>query len=77
MKATTKTITTIDVTEKEYSSLNATTWIFTQIYHDKDTTTKNAIETEWKNQGLNVNIEEMLSALNVICNLAEIVYGEE
>lgn len=77
MKATTKTITTIDVTEKEYSNLNVTTWIFSKICYDKDTTTKNAIEAEWKNQGLNFDIEEMVSALNAICDLAEIIYGEE
>ena len=78
MKATTKTITktAIEITDKEFSNLNAVTWIFSEIYH-KDDTTRNAIEKEWKNGGLNFGIEEIVFALNTVCNLTEIVDTEE
>lgn len=74
MKATTKTITktVIETTDKEFSNLNAVTWFFTEIYH-KDEETRNAIEKEWKNGGLNFGIEEVVFALNTLCNLTEIV----
>lgn len=75
MKATTRTITKtiIETTGKEYSHLNAVTWIFSELSYGEDTELKNLIKTEWKNQGLNFGVEEVTTALNTLCNLVGII----
>lgn len=67
----TKTITKIEMTEEELFSFNNVFYTLINVRFDNNPTLKNAIEKEWKKNGIYLDVEAVAKALDIIVNMTE------
>ena len=69
MKA--KTITKIEMREEELVSFNNVFCSLINVRFDNNSTLKNAIEREWKKNGIYLDVEAVAKAIDIIVDMTE------
>jgi hypothetical protein len=72
-----KTITAIEMTAKEHSCFNDVICTLANVCFDNNATLKDTIEKEWRKNGIYLDIEAVMKALNIICDITDEVVGIE
>jgi len=66
-----KTITAIEMTVKEHSCFNDVICTLANVCFDNNATLKDTIEKEWRKNGIYLDIEAVMKALNIICDITD------
>ena len=66
-----KTITKIEMTEGELVSFNNVFYTLINVRFDNNSTLKNAIEKEWKKNGIYLDVEAVAKAIDIIVDMTK------